>query len=122
MLEDCHFQIQLSVHPATIHFATPPKKMLGAYTNELKESISFDGKDDFLEKATKFNTIRNNVIHKMRKSNLDEISNSLCEAKQLFDEIYDLYDKIQDDFRVTFHGFQKNVFLDEYGDDDDFDL
>jgi hypothetical protein len=50
----------------------------------------------------------------MRKSNLDEVSSNLREAKQLFDEILELYDEIQDDFRVTFHGFKKDVFLDEY--------
>ena len=32
----------------------------------------------------------------------------------LFDEIFELYDEIQDDFRVSFHGFKKDVSLDEY--------
>ena len=39
-------------------------------------------------------------------------------VKQLFDEIFALYDEIQDDFRVTFHGFKKDVFADEYTEDD----
>lgn len=118
LLEDCHFLIQLSVHPATIHFTIPQNKMLGAYVSELKESVSFHKKDEFLEKVTAFNIIRNGAIHKMRKSNLDEVSNSLRDAKQLFDEIFVLYDEIQDDFRVTFHGFKKDVFADEYTEDD----
>ena len=114
LLEDCHFLIQLSVHPATIQFTTQKNKMLGIYVSELKESVSFHKKDEFLEKVTAFNSIRNSAIHKMRKSNLDEISNSLRDAKQLFDEIFELYDEIQDDFRVIFHQFKKNVFWDEY--------
>ena len=118
LLEDCHFLIQLSVHPATIHFTIPQNKMLGAYVSELKESVSFHKKDEFLEKVTAFNIIRNGAIHKMRKSNLDEVSNSLRDAKQLFDEIFALYDEIQDDFRVTFHGFKKDVFADEYTEED----
>lgn len=112
LLEDCHFLIQLSVHPATIHFALPKNQMLGAYVSKLKESVSFHKKDEFLEKVTAFNIIRNEAIHKMRKSNLDEVSNSLRDAKQLFDEIFVMYDEIQDDFRVTFHGFKKDVFED----------
>lgn len=116
LLEDCHFLIQLSVHPATIHFAISPNKMLGAYVSDLKESVSFHKKDQFLEKVTAFNTIRNGVIHKMRKSNLDEVSNSLRDAKPLFDELFALYDEIQDDFRIIFHGFKKDVFEDEYAD------
>ena len=114
LLEDCHFLIQLSVHPATIQFTTPKNKMLGIYVSELKESVSFHKKDEFLEKVTAFNTIRNEAIHKMRKSNLDKISITLHDAKQLFDEIFELYDEIQDDFRVIFHGFKKDVFGDEY--------
>ena len=117
LLEDCHFLIQLSVHPATIKFTIPKNRMLGTYVSELKESVSFHKKDEFLEKVTAFNTIRNDAIHKMRKSNVDEVSKSLSDAKQLFDEIFILYDEIQDDFRVTFHSFKKDVFMDEYADD-----
>lgn len=114
LLENCHFLIQLSVHPATIQFTTPKNKMLGIYVSELKESVSFYKKDEFLEKVTAFNTIRNDAIHKMRKSNLAEVSNNLRNARLLFDEIFALYDEIQDDFRVTFHSFKKDVFGDEY--------
>ena len=117
LLEDCHFLIQLSVHPATIHFAIPQNRMLGAYVSELRESVSFHKKDEFLEKVASFNIIRNRAIHKMRKSNLDEVSDRLRDAKLLFDEIFVLYDEIQDDFRVTFHGFKKDVFADEYAED-----
>ena len=114
LLEDCHLLIQLSVHPATIQFTTPKNRMLGIYVGELKESVSFHKKDEFLEKVTAFNTIRNEAIHKMCKSNLDTVSEYLCEAKHLFDEIFELYDEIQDDFIFVFHGFKKDVFGDEY--------
>jgi hypothetical protein len=114
LLENCHFLIQLSVHPATIQYTTPKNTMLGVYVSELKESVSFHKKDEFLEKVTAFNTIRNEAIHKMRKSNLAEVSNNLRNARLLFDEIFALYDEIQDDFRVTFHSFKKDVFGDEY--------
>ncbi len=118
LLEDCHFLIQLSVYPAIIHFSNPKNRMLGVYVSELKNSVSFQGKEAFLEKVTSFNAIRNEVIHKMRKNNLEKISGSLCDAKCIFDEIFDLYDEIQDDFRVTFHGFKKDVFLDDYGEEE----
>ena len=39
----------------------------------------------------------------MRRSNLDMLSIELNAVKKRFDEIYDLYDLIQDDFRVDFH-------------------
>lgn len=114
LLENCHFQIQLSVYPATIQFSVPQNKMLGFYVNELKNSISFPEKEEFLEKVASFNSLRNDAIHKMRKNNLERVTEQLRIAKSTFDEIFELYDEIQDDFRVTFHGFQKGVFLDEY--------
>ena len=118
LLKDCHFLIQLSVHPATIKFKISENKMLGSCLCELKESVSFYKKDDFLDKVFAFNKVRNKVIHEMRKNNIEEVSNSLDGIKQLFDEIYELYDEIQDDFRVIFHGFKKDVFLDEYAEEE----
>ena len=113
LLDDCHFFIQLSVYPAKIEFSIPGNKMLGYYTNELKNSVSFYKKDEFLSKIGFFNSIRNEVIHEMRKNNLEIISEKLKLIKNIFDEIYDLYDQIQDEFRVDFHSFKKDVFIDE---------
>ena len=112
LLDDCHFFIQLSIYPANIEFPIDDKKMLGVYINELKRSISFDRKDDFIEEVTKFNLIRNDVIHNMRKNNLAETMGKLAKIKCIFDNIYNLYDEIQDDFRVDFHNFKKDVFCD----------
>lgn len=112
LLEDCHFQIQLSLYPTTIQFSIPQNKMLGNVLTELKNSIDFHKKEEFLDKVKEFNIIRNETIHKMRKNNLLIISNDLKKSKNIFDEIYDLYDEIQDNFRVIFHDFKKDVFID----------
>lgn len=114
LLEDCYFQIQLSVYPATIHFPIPANRILGTYINELRNTVSFHEKDLFLEKIASFNAIRNEAVHKMRKNNLDAISQSLQDAKDLFNEIFNLYDEIQDEFRMIFPSFKKDVFVDEY--------
>lgn len=55
---------------------------------------------------------RVNAVHKMRRSNLTQLSKELDKVKPCFDELYNLYDKIQDSFRVDFHGFKKDVFID----------
>ena len=44
--------------------------------------------------------------------------NSYNHIKNSFDEIFELYDGIQDDFRATFHSLQKNTFIDYI---DDYD-
>ena len=73
LLDDCHFLIQLSVHPATIQFSKRRSEMLGAYVKELQETVSFYKKEEYLEKVISFNKIRNKAIHEMRKSNLEQI-------------------------------------------------
>lgn len=115
LLENCHFLIQLSVHPATIQFSLPKNRMLGVYIDKLRDTVSFCKKEEYLEKVKLFNKIRNDAIHEMRKSNLEQISESLRSAKNIFDKIFNLYVEIQDDFQIIFHGFKKDVFIDEYG-------
>lgn len=113
LLENCHFQIQLSVYPAMIDLSIKENKMLGRYVQELKNSITFHKKDDFIKKVTEFNDIRNDLIHKMRKNNPKTIIEKAKDIKQIFDEVFELYDEIQDDFRVVFHSFKKDIFIDE---------
>lgn len=117
LIDDCHFQIQLSLYPTTISFKKYSSKMLGFYLDELRSSIDFNKKEPFIEKVEKFNTFRNRVVHEMRKNNIEILARELSSAKKAFDEIYDLYDEIQDNFRVTFHCFAKDVFID-YIDDE----
>ena len=113
LLENCHFQIQLSVYPAMIDLSIKENKMLGRYVQELKNSITFHKKDDFIKKVTEFNDIRNDLIHKMRKNNHKTIIEKAKDIKKIFDEVFELYDEIQDDFRVVFHSFKKDIFIDE---------
>ena len=119
LLENCHFQIQLAVYPAMIDFSIKENKMLGSYIQELKNSISFHKKDEFINKVTEFNGIRNDLIHEMRKNNPKTIIEKAKDIKQIFNEIFELYDEIQDDFRAVFHSFKKDVFIDTNEEFDD---
>ena len=56
----------------------------------------------------------------MRRTNLDTLAVELQKVKGCFDEIFDLYNDIQDDFRVIFHRLQKDTFV-EYLTDKEYD-
>ena len=118
LLEDCYFYIQLSVYPAEIEFKLPKDKMLGYYISELKSTISFLNKQEFIEKVELFNSYRVGAVHRMRKTNLDTLAVELQKVKGCFDEIFDLYSDIQDDFCVIFHGFKKDTFADYLTDEE----
>ena len=74
--------------------------------SELKSSVSFLKKQEFIEKAELFNSYRVGAVHRMRRTNLDTLAVELQKVKGCFDEIFDLYNDIQDDFRVIFHSLQ----------------
>ena len=61
--------------------------MFGYYINELKSSVSFPKKQEFIEKAELFNSYRIKAVHKMRRTNLDTISVELKKVKGCFDKI-----------------------------------
>lgn len=121
LIDDCHFFIQLSIYPTIIEFKLPEKRMLGFYIDELRNSIDFSNKNDFIQKVINFNSMRNKIVHEMTRENYSMLGTKLSSIKARFDEIFDLYDNIQDDFRVTFHGFQKDVFIDYIDEDDNED-
>lgn len=74
LIDDCHFQIQLSLYPTTISFKNYSSKMLGFYLDELRSSIDFYKKASFVEKVENFNAFRNRIVHEMRKSNIDDLA------------------------------------------------
>ena len=112
LLEDCHFLIQLALYPSTIQFKVDPDRMLGSYIKELKESVDFEKKDKFISSVEEFNKLRNKIVHKMRRTNEADLIPIMREGKNDFDRIYELYDGIQDDFRLIFHSYKKDVFID----------
>jgi len=49
---------------------------------------------------------------------LDTISVELKKVKGCFDKIYDLYNDIQDEFRVIFHSYKEDTFIDYLTDEE----
>ena len=112
ILEDCCFFIELSIYPARINFRIPSDKMFGYYLNELEKSMDFSGKEQFISSVRQFNKIRIDIVHRLCKNNISATMSKISNIKVKFDEIYKQYDAIQDSFRVDFHGFKKDVFID----------
>jgi hypothetical protein len=113
LLKDARFFIQLSVFPAKIVFPEKKKLMFGQLIDELKSTISFEEKDKFIEKSINLNKHRNEIVHRLTKqTSLADLKTQVLKAKELYDEIYELFDYIHDEFRVCFKDFKKDVFLD----------
>jgi len=115
LLDDAHFFIQLSIFPSEITFPKKNKAMFGQILDELKSTVSFDGKDDFIKKCGEINTLRIEIVHKLTgQSTLESIKSQLEKIRILFNEIYQLFDAAHDTWRVTFKDFRKDIDWDEY--------
>jgi len=121
IIENCNFYVELSLYPMTIQLKPRDGKMLGYYINELENSIDFELKSEFIDKVKIYNQYRNKIVHELTKQNIDDIEKTLNVMKTQFDGIFNLYDNIQDWFRVCFKDFKKDTFVDclddDYGDE-----
>ncbi len=68
LLKDAHFFVQLSVFPAEISFPEKKRFMFGQLIEELKSTISFEGKDDFIEKCMELNRHRIDIVHHLTEA------------------------------------------------------
>ena len=115
LLDDTHFFIQLSVFPNEILFPRKGKTMFGQILDELKSTVSFDGKDEFIEKCHQINRLRIEIVHKlMQQVTLKSTKARLEKAQTLFEKIFELFDTAHDSWRVTFGDFQKDIDWDDF--------
>jgi hypothetical protein len=119
ILKNAQFFIQLSVFPAEIVFPEKKKLMFGQLIEELKFTISFKGKDEFIEKCVELNKHRVDIVHRLTKrSSLADLKAQLLIVEELYGEIYKLFFKIDDWFYFCFKDFQKDKFIDYSLDED----
>jgi len=122
LLRDAQFFIQLSVYPAEIEFREKKKLMFGQILDALRETVSFEGKGEFLEGCQKLNTQRIELVHRLTQhSSITDIIARVVEAKLIYERVFLIFEGAHDGFRVDFHSFAKDDFLDlmEGGDDAD---
>lgn len=114
-LKDHEFYIQLSVLPNEIKFANKTNVMFGRVIKDLKNTVTCNSsKFEIIDRANKINQIRIDLVHGLTKiPNLQDIKNKVLTVKKLHDELFQLFDKEHDMFRVTFHQFRKNGDLEE---------
>ena len=113
LLKDAQFLIQLSVFPTELHFAEKKRLMFGQLIDELRATIVFEDKDEFISKCLDINSHRIDIVHRLTKrSSLSDVGSQIAQVKTLYSEIYALFDGIHDWFRVSFKDFKKDVFID----------
>jgi hypothetical protein len=118
ILEECtkvllrcsRFYIQLRMYPAEIEFHEPRKATAGIWIKELEESISFDGKQEFLAAVSKVNELRNLAFHSLaRHKSTHSVLKQLKQVQGSFDTAVSQFEIAYEFFMLCFKDERKNA-------------
>jgi hypothetical protein len=112
VLVDCStFLIQCRVFPLEYRGTKQSrKKMFGQLLIELEAGVMDVHTSRLLSKCRMLNDLRIRMVHKITlKESLTDITRRASHAKRLFDEIFELYNQIYEDFRLSFKDHKKDI-------------
>lgn len=109
ILIDCsEFYIQLSIFPQKLKKRNLKGKMFGQLIEELKHCVSDNYTTKFIKLSQELNSLRIGIVHKLTlNKSLIDIKEHCKKTKEVFDLIFELYEGIYDNYRVTFKDFKK---------------
>lgn len=108
LLDSCQFYIQCRLFSVEISFKREKDKVFGFYLTELKNTMAFEGKEEFLSKCRELNSIRKDVVHKItRNESIQYVQNQMKNVKRKFEDIFKLFYEIYDWFWWWFKQFRK---------------
>jgi hypothetical protein len=97
---------------AEINFAKQDSTMFGRLMDELKKTIAFDEKGDFIEECNKLNEIRIRLVHGLAKSsNLSHIDELAQKAQHHFSLLKSIYYTAHGKFILLFEN-EKSELID----------
>ncbi len=110
LIECSTFYIQLRVFPQEYQNRNLNKKMFGQLIQELTQSVIDENIRKIVEKSNELNNTRIQIVHKLTKNDtINQISEQCKSIKSTFDDIWELFDEVYDNYRVTFKDFRKDI-------------
>ncbi len=77
---------------------------------EYEKTVQLDESAEFIKKCKQLNQIRVNMVHKITlKSSVASISKQTQRCKQLFEQIWELFDSIYDNLCGVLGDYRKNI-------------
>ena len=111
LLKDCQSMIKISLMgQAEINFSDQHKAMFGRLIDELKNTIDFEKKSEFIQECNALNSIRISVVHGLSKNTeLTQLGKLAIEAKQRYENISSLYVEAHKYFCDYFEHEKSNI-------------
>jgi hypothetical protein len=114
LLDDLRFLTQCSMYPFELTFKKRKNPMFGHLLDELDSAIEFHEKTELLKLCRKLNGIRITIVHKLTQQiGLGSVNRQAKSAKNVFDQIFSLFDHAHDHFRACLHDIQKDFLSSE---------
>ncbi len=102
---------------AEIEFSDQHKAMFGRLIDELKNTINFDNKIEFIQECNALNKIRIAVVHGLTKNtNIAQIENLAAQARAHFESIESLYKEAHGYFCDYFEHEKINIICEYQAD------
>ena len=112
LLDDIHFLIQCSLYPMELRFKKKKNRMFGTLLDELKHSIDFKQKKDFLAQCDQLNKIRITMVHKLtQKIFLGSVSHKAKNAKKFLIRYLCFLTRLMISFGLIFTTSKRSSFL-----------
>ena len=111
LIEKSHLLLQCSVFPERMEDRTLTKRMMfGDLLREYERTILLDESPDLIAKCRQLNQIRVNMVHKITlKSSVASISRQTHRCKNIFDEIWELFDTINDSLSERIGNYKDEI-------------
>jgi len=113
LLKDCQAMIKISLMgQAEIEFSDPDKVMFGKLIQDLKDTIKFDNKSDFIAECNALNKIRISIAHGLKRNTCrSQIATFAAQVKKHFESIDALYNKSHGYFCDYFEREKNNIIF-----------
>jgi hypothetical protein len=104
------FYIQLSVFPQELKGKDLNRKMFGELIRELEHLPLDENTKKYIQKCKELNGLRIKIVHKLTlETSLSDIKRQCKKVQIIFNQIYELFDEIYDNYRVVFSYHKKNI-------------
>jgi CRISPR/Cas system-associated protein endoribonuclease Cas2 len=104
------FYMQLSVFPQELKEKDLNGKMFGELIKILEHLPLDDNTKLYITKCKELNDLRIKMVHKLTlKTSITDISKQCKKVKLIFNQLFELFNEIYDNYRLTFKDYKKDI-------------
>mgnify|MGYP001591666922 FL=1 len=110
LIQNSSLLLQLSILPREIKERDVSGKTFGQLIGELEKGANDKDTKKLIKECQRLNGLRTNLVHRITlKTSVRSIQRQASGAKKIYDKIYDLFEQIRDQYRISFSKYADDV-------------